>query len=67
MRSEVVLRSALQDAATTLLMVGPSRDFAAGAAALASIFGAATPEMLTIIKSRWPEWSAREELEWTQR
>ena len=32
MKSEIVLKSALQDAAITLLMVGPSREFAAGVA-----------------------------------
>ncbi|MBU1743235.1 MAG: hypothetical protein KKC37_17000 [Proteobacteria bacterium] len=46
--------------ATTLLMVGPSRDFAAGVVAMASAMGAATPAMVEIIKSRWPEWTVIE-------
>ncbi|MCB0242772.1 MAG: hypothetical protein KDI12_05135 [Anaerolineae bacterium] len=60
MKSEIVLKSALQDAAITLLMVGPSREFAAGVAAVCSSFGVATPAMLDIIKSRWPEWTVIE-------
>ncbi len=43
--------------ATTLLMVGPSREFAAGVVAMASAMDAATPAMLDIIKQRWPEWA----------
>ena len=46
--------------ATTLLMIGPSREFAAGVAALLVSAGAATPAMVDIIKSRWPEWAAIE-------
>ena len=47
----------LQNMATTLLMIGPSREFAAGVAALLVSAGAATPAMVDIIKSRWPEWA----------
>lgn len=50
----------IEQTATALLLVGPSRDFAAGVAALASAMGAATPAMVEIIKARWPEWTAIE-------
>ena len=48
----------LQNMATTLLMIGPSREFAAGVAALLVSAGAATPAMVDIdrVARRAPSW-----------
>lgn len=58
--SSSVLTGDLASMAQVLIMVGPSREFAAGVAALAAQANAATPAMLDIIKARWPEWTVIE-------
>jgi hypothetical protein len=43
--------------AKALIMIAPSREFAAGVAALAYAHDAADDEMVALVKHRWQFWS----------